>query len=381
MAPYPSPSQHHVRQPAASNSAAPPLNRPAHLSMGYVRPTHSPTTGPSPSPLSTNSSLSSTRHSLPAHTRPSPGSHTSGPDPRTTRRNGSHSQAARLSLPSPTLITIPSPVAKPGPSQPSPLPSQPHPTAPQHPTNGTKMRPVPATSAEEQYQLGLAGPQAWGHMSAASGDLNPWRGCSPCKWKIPLVLDPPLGSEPLDEMLTEEMPEADDRALILSDKEWSIKWARLEWPDRDTGGSDFQLQLDRSRLTYVMGAEPEEVWVYEIPGQLVPKQTLPSPADIQETVHKSDPASSLLTTPQDPCGVAAQENTSTKNDLIEGLDLQRCKCKIQSYLFMFETAFSCCGFVTDDTILFIPILLFSNSSWSFDVFDPVSTDKQANKDP
>ncbi|KAG0142359.1 hypothetical protein CROQUDRAFT_717735 [Cronartium quercuum f. sp. fusiforme G11] len=324
---YPSPSQHHGRQQNTSNnSSLPPLVRPAHLPTGYVRPQASSNVTASPKPLPTP------RHALPPHNRPN----VSALDPR--RRSGpQHSPSARLSIASPTTPLAPSnPIpAKPpsatANSQPPtpqasvhPLPAQPSSTTPtaMKPRQASASGPGSVSSIEEQYQLGLSGPQSWGHLTTAAVEVNPWRGWSPCKWKIGLTTAVMPEPGVVEELVTEEMDEIEDRALVGTDTEWKIRWAQLECSESEE--EEFIAGLDRRKFSYVLvPGSGLEYWVYEIPGALVPKEPASSRTRSEEGSDESGQAP--IKTKDRAVGVQERESLSPKEELLDGLDFQHCK--------------------------------------------------------
>jgi hypothetical protein len=174
-------------------------------------------------------------------------------------------------------------------------------------------------------QLGLAGPQSAGYFSPSHIEFNPWHGCSPCKWKVPLLQSGlPIHPQPNKRntllSIDEDVDEIHYSASHVQEEEWKIRWAKLllslpkEQQPTHTSSShqtssspsgldelkiEIAHQLHAHKLHFVFDSEGNEenelcliVWVYEIPGQLGPKtspteNTLPDHA--KSSNHQGPP--------------------------------------------------------------------------------------------
>lgn len=149
------------------------------------------------------------------------------------------------------------------------------------------------SSLPTEEQLGLGGPQSLPYFSTSHIELNPWRGCAPCKWKVPL-LESGLPNHPQSNnrdtlTIDDDVEETHYQNSHVEEEEWKIRWAKLsfhtyqETPPADRNLSDelkpqIANQLHSLKLHFVFDS-PENpqlgllVWVYEIPGRLGPKSS------------------------------------------------------------------------------------------------------------
>ncbi|POW02708.1 hypothetical protein PSTT_11599, partial [Puccinia striiformis] len=212
------------------------------------------------------------------------------PPPTSTQAHHHTQPSSSSAVPSSVAATAAAPFPKPNTNNQNP------PTAIRH-VHSTSTSTLPSSLAPEE-QHGLGGPQSAGYFSSSAAELNPWRACSPCKWKVPLVESGlPSVPTPSDTLsIDEEVDETNCLSSNVEEDEWKIRWAKLwlvaqETPDRSPRAGLDELkpqianQLHSLSLHFVFDSEEEAgahrdrrqpglvVWVYEIPGRLGPKRS------------------------------------------------------------------------------------------------------------
>ncbi|KAA1107660.1 hypothetical protein PGT21_021179 [Puccinia graminis f. sp. tritici] len=182
-----------------------------------------------------------------------------------------------------------------------------------NPNSSTHIRHIhsPSTSTLQSSlppdeQLGLGGPQAAGYFSPSAIELNPWRGCSPCKWKVPL-LNTGLPNSPARDhtnlaTIDEELDQTHSSVSHLEQDEWKIRWAKLSLVAPEISSDQVSLdqlkpqianQLHSLRLHFVFDSGGQQsvqglvLWVYEIPGRLGPKQSYEQPPPLIDPILKT----------------------------------------------------------------------------------------------